>query len=65
MRLIKESEALLQQLGVNSIETAKLKKEKLDDIHNDISNLEQQITSLSDGIQYDDLVAKSMIMATW
>ena len=30
----------------------------MDDIHNDISNLEQQITSLSDGIQYDDLVAK-------
>ena len=33
----KNLEALLQQLGVNSIETAKLKKEKLDDIHNDIS----------------------------
>lgn len=54
----KNLEALLQQLGVNSIETAKLKKEKLDDIHNDISNLEQQITGLLDGIQYEDLVAK-------
>jgi len=51
-------QTLLQELGVDSIETAKLYKEKFDGTHNDIANLEKQITGLLDEDQYEDLVAK-------
>jgi exonuclease SbcC len=51
-------EALLQKLGVNNIEAAKLKKEELNGIHNDIVSLEKQITGLLDGAEYEELAAQ-------
>jgi exonuclease SbcC len=51
-------ETLLQELGVDNIATAKLNKEKLDGIYNEILSLEKQITSLLEGAKYEELVAK-------
>jgi exonuclease SbcC len=51
-------ETLLQELGVNDIETAKLHKEKYDNIQNEILRLERQITDLLEGDQYESLAAK-------
>jgi exonuclease SbcC len=54
----KNLDRLLQKLGAKDIETAKLNKEKLENIQNEILRLQRQISDLLEGDQYESLEAK-------
>ena len=58
-------EALLQKLGVNNIEAAKLKKEEPNGIHNDIVSLENKSQACWTGLSMKNWQPSSVVMAIW